>query len=839
MSRCIINNCEHDSFASVKALYLHINMCHKWCVNEKIMCSEETCLRTFKGWRNFRRHLISYHKMPAVLHHNTKFKTKRSINVDTCSRNISNVSNFPHDYQDMNMVAVTDDVQEMIDDDSLKLSENIVSTSVQEFAMSFISKLYATASLPRNIVQTVVDETHDLLNNISTLVTLTIMHNLKNMSVNENVVFMIEEGLNILKEPLKNLETEYQRLKKFKSTGYYVQARDYVVGSRFDERLIESQVRKETCDVKAKFIPMREVLQQFLSLSGVLETILNYMESLQKEKELLSNFIQGEIWQNKMQFYKDKIVIPLFLFFDDLEVNNALGSHATVQKLGAVFYSIPCMPPQFSSQLNNIFLALLFHSADRSEFQNHSVFGILVDEINYLQREGLYIKTETDSVQIFFALGLILGDNLGLNSALDFAEGFNAKYYCRLCKLSQLEAHSCVVEKEHLLRNEINYNNDIETKDFKESGIKRNSIWNNIDHFHVTSNAAVDKMHDLDEGVYKYGMGHILYHYIIKTKQISLSCLNERLKAFDYGCNNITNKPPLLTYDAIKKRDLKFSASEMSNFVLLFPFLLGEDIIQDDVWQYFLILRKIHDIVNAKFLQNDCAQLLEILVTEHHEKYIHLFHDNLKCKHHNMTHYKTIMKKSGPLSHLSVMRFESKNRLLKLAANATCSRKNITHTLAIKEQFNLCNRVLSETTLYENQKMGPIVFADHISQVHGFHSFRSSLSSNFMGKCMEISWVQHKGIIYKPNLCVVIDILDSLPQFGIVQKILCNENGDLCLVCRNIYTIGFDENLHGFEVQAATGLIAVNISNLFNPFPTIIGRLPLSGTLLVATKLAL
>jgi len=77
---------------------------------------------------------------------------------------------------------------------------------------------------------------------------------------------------------------------------------------------------------------------------------------------------------------------------------------------------------------------------------------------------------------------------------------------------------------------------------------------------------------------------------------------------------------------------------------------------------------------------------LGVLVEEHHVKYCNLFMDNLKPKHHNMTHYKTVLKKSGLPSHLNVAQFESKNRLLKLAANATCSRKNITYSLGVKEQ---------------------------------------------------------------------------------------------------------------------------------------------------------
>lgn len=405
MSHCIMKDCRHDIYPSVK-LYLHIKMHHKLKVNEKIMCPQDKCCRDFKGWRAFRRHLISFHKLPVAL--NSTQKRQNNSNIA--------ISNVP-DCQNMNTVTVPN-YEDSIDNEQnsthnyFEMPEGDVNILVQEFATCFISKLYATPSLPRSIVQHVVEEIHDLLNNTSSLVVPSIMNNLKNMVLNHDVLSMIKEGLHILKEPFRNMETEYQRFKLFTSSGHYIQAEDYIVGSRFDEKLIEGRIRKETCDIKAKFIPMRKVPQKFLSLTGVLESILHYMKSLQEEKGILSNFIQGEIWQSKVQvYYKDKTAIPLFLFFDDLEVNNVLGSHATIQKLGAVFYSIPCLPPQFSSQLSNIFLALLFYSVDRSEFENTSVFSILVDELNYLQREGLYIESNTGSVQVFFVLGLILGDN--------------------------------------------------------------------------------------------------------------------------------------------------------------------------------------------------------------------------------------------------------------------------------------------------------------------------------------------------------------------------------------------------------------------------------------------
>ena len=71
----------------------------------------------------------------------------------------------------------------------------------------------------------------------------------------------------------------------------------------------------------------------------------------------------------------NKIIIPYFWYFDDYETNNPLGTHAGIKKLGAVYISFtPCLSPEFSSSLNNIFLALLFNSLDRKQFLNKMTF---------------------------------------------------------------------------------------------------------------------------------------------------------------------------------------------------------------------------------------------------------------------------------------------------------------------------------------------------------------------------------------------------------------------------------------------------------------------------------
>lgn len=88
-------------------------------------------------------------------------------------------------------------------------------------------------------------------------------------------------------------------------------------------------------------------------------------------------------------------------------MNNPLGSHAGVQKLGGVYCTLPCLPSEFKSTLENIFLVSLFHASDRKAFGNESIFRILVDEINFLQEYGITLQLKGIDKTIFFALGIV------------------------------------------------------------------------------------------------------------------------------------------------------------------------------------------------------------------------------------------------------------------------------------------------------------------------------------------------------------------------------------------------------------------------------------------------
>lgn len=207
-----------------------------------------------------------------------------------------------------------------------------------------------------------------------------------------------------------------------------------------------------------------------------------------------------------------------------------------VKKMGAVYISLsPCLPYEFSSTLDYIFLALIFNSLDRTEFGNFAIFQKLISSIQYLENSGIDITIENKNYIVYFKMILILGDNLGLHSIFNFSESFMANYPCRFCKSSKLECNFATVQDVSKLRNIENCCNDMEINNVSLTDLKGPSIWNKIPNFHVTSNFSVDIMHDVLEDVCNYDLSFILLPFINDLKYFSLDTLNNRIQYFSYG----------------------------------------------------------------------------------------------------------------------------------------------------------------------------------------------------------------------------------------------------------------------------------------------------------------
>jgi hypothetical protein len=527
-----------------------------------------------------------------------------------------------------------------------------------------------------------------------------ILSRLRSLGESTENLLKFETDFEILMNPFGSLNSDYRLRKQFEKGGNLIPPIQCKIGEREDFRNTKDAKAKimTKIDVTIEFIPLRLVLTKFFEIPGILSKTLEYMENLNKNVSIISNFVQGEFWLEKSQNFGHKLVIPIFLYYDDYETNDPLGTHASISKCGAVYISIPTLPPKMVSKKENIFLFFLFNPIDRKEFGNKVIFQKAVDELQYLEERGIVVKNDDGRErQIYFQIGLILGDNLGVHGILGFVEGFTALHPCRFCKYHKSQIDTICHESQCELRNSENYKVDVLRNDVSSTGIKEECVFNSLKNYNVCSNIAVDVMHDLLEGCVKYDVALILLSYI-HDGRINLDNLNERIRGFHYDANDSRNKPPEISLHHLNKGSISMTSSETLCFLRILPLLIGDLISMDDErWSLVLLLRNIVEISFSKNVHKSIHKVLEVKIEEWLKTLSRLFPNSKKPKHHHVVHYPRIMKLMGPLGSFSSIRFESKHQDGKSAANVTTNRINVNHTIALQNQFSLFSRLTSDT----------------------------------------------------------------------------------------------------------------------------------------------
>ena len=244
--------------------------------------------------------------------------------------------------------------------------------------------------------------------------------------------------------------------------------------------------------------------------------------------------------------------------------------------MGGTYVSNSCFPPELPLNVSSIFHALLYYTKDRAQFGNFAVYRKLIEELEFLEKTGIQLTLPKRKVQVFFKLGLIIGDNLGIHGLLGFVESFKGNFACRFCKMDKVQRSLATVEDKAYLRTKTSYQRDLLLNDMSRTGIKEKCTFNRLPNFHVLENLSSDIMHDFLEGTCVFDMAALLNHFIDEKKYFSLDQLNSRMICHDWGLTNSGNIPSQILQKDLKNADIRVSASEMLSFVRHFGIFIGE-----------------------------------------------------------------------------------------------------------------------------------------------------------------------------------------------------------------------------------------------------------------------
>lgn len=610
-----------------------------------------------------------------------------------------------------------------------------------------------------------------------------------------------------------SVHSEYKLKKALKNAGVFIESKDHILSSSNYLKYVNGVPKSCKDERIVKLFDVPEFLKKFLNLPGMMHDIDSFVKTKENCNDgSISNIIQSPLWKkliNVEEKSNSVLFLPLNVYFDDFEPQNVLGSHSGAYKIGSVYMGLPCLPDHMISKLDFTFPVGLFFSEDRVDYGNRKVFQPIINMLNELYASGINVEYgEIRTVK--FIVCLILGDNLGLNDILGFTKGFKANFFCRFCKSHRSLTHRQLIEELKSLRSYQNYGVDVLIGDMSKTGINENSVFNDIFKFHVIRNFCVDVLHDFFEGICHYDICNIIINLINKG-YFTLDELNANLKHHNYGPFVKNKKLDPITRENLENTTLKMSGEEMKTFITNFSLIIGHRVDRNcPEWKLYIVLREICSIVTSKTVHVRSFELLESLVSEHHELYLQCFpYDTLKPKHHFMVHYPRILQLVGPVDLISSMRYESYHKKFKNVANVITCRVNLLTTFSKKIEFQIAKFLLN----YEKPN-----YSANFGKMHAVNKYTLFQRYNFSlisKDIMETSWVQVGTVLIKKNCVIQIGLeVDDSPKFGLVEEIIIIDKSVVILGCRKIINLGFDRHFYAYSITETNCFFPISVDSV-------------------------
>jgi len=315
-------------------------------------CTQNQCTQLFQNLNSFKKHTIKKHP---IINSNTTNSSNinndinTSLEVQNCTtQNLNAVDRMSHENES---IQNNDSIPQKNHYNNC-ISLDTALTSFQDSALKFTISLISNSNfsrknafdIQRGIEESLIKPMVNLLNEF-----------LKDTIKMPAMLSQFNKITSILSNPFEWCNSEYKLNNWLSENNLYEEARQFTINS--ETNLVYNSGEKIYGDNIAKgvLLPIKFQLKKYFEYNNnnnLNISLLNYEYLMSTSGDnLIKHFVHGKQWKEKVSLFNNKIVIPYFMYIDDFEINNQLGSHASVQSLAAIYYSFPLLD---QSKLNTI-----------------------------------------------------------------------------------------------------------------------------------------------------------------------------------------------------------------------------------------------------------------------------------------------------------------------------------------------------------------------------------------------------------------------------------------------------------------------------------------------------
>lgn len=196
-------------------------------------------------------------------------------------------------------------------------------------------------------------------------------------------------------------------------------------------------------------VPFLLSLEAFLNNDDVLKCVNN-------PRQYVSNFystvLDGEYYQSHEVFKRNRKVLSIILYYDDVEFCNPLGSKS--RKLAMIYWSLGNIYPELRSTIRTVNLLAVVPSLYFKKFGPKKVLESFIKDLNRLSSsEGVLLNIKGRPELFSGFLHFVAGDTPASSLLGGFKEGVgSANRPCRTCMVTKTEMCTVSSEDDVILR---------------------------------------------------------------------------------------------------------------------------------------------------------------------------------------------------------------------------------------------------------------------------------------------------------------------------------------------------------------------------------------------------
>uniref|UniRef100_A0A914Y9J8 C2H2-type domain-containing protein n=1 Tax=Panagrolaimus superbus TaxID=310955 RepID=A0A914Y9J8_9BILA len=596
----------------------------------------------------------------------------------------------------------------------------------------------------------------------------------------EQTAALVLNSINNATTPMKS---QKQRMNYLKSLGYFVEPKSYVI----DYENVDVRTHEGVhLDQRKATIAMPSIKESLLAVlnNEEISNALVMPSDFTNATEMNHPFCGTRTQDCLAALGEDFLALQLFM--DEFTSTCPIGSKSTCYKMAGCYVRLLNLPVDLLSKLDHVFLCFIAHASEMMAELQIQLSKTVIVELKNLETHGITVNYRGNQRHFKVILSTLAADNLGIHQLGGLILSFSSHNVCRMCTVTAESLKGMHTLDPNEEKTAAKYDAVIQDIDNQwEYGIRQECSFNSLENFHIISNVTVDIMHDLLEGHFQRMVPMVVRDAM--ANGFPLRSINNAIKAFQFLGPDKENPPNTISLPARAPDNgdtIKMGANEMMTLVKLLPliFRFAGFRLNTPIWQLFLKLQRIIDIIWAHVIDENTTAMLDQLI----QNYLRDFHalgGNMTIKAHLPLHYPRVIREMGPLRYLSSMRFEAKHRPFKQYAKVNRCHKNLPMTLASKST---------------------IMFANLLHQMKKGNYISSLRKSRSQGK-------------YKRGLAVVYGINQETrePVFGEIQFLV--DGTMLQLICLTLEE--FDERSHCYVIRGTSNRTQVQIGDLKYPDP--------------------